>query len=109
MKNTQPQESHDDASQESTWSSAAIESQESNARGTETIASKPGQMQPGATLTRRASEVRWPTTFADAQPVPSLARRVGMRTAVGERITLLTLNVGCAGNSASWLNVRVLP
>ena len=70
----------------------AIEGKKSNVRGTETIASKSGEMRPGATLTRRASEARWPRTVADAQPVPSLARRVGMGTALGERITFLTLS-----------------
>jgi hypothetical protein len=69
-----------------------IESQESNVRGTETIASKPGRMRQGPTLTRRASEGRWPRTVADAQPVPSLARRVGMGTAFGQHITFPTLN-----------------
>ncbi len=72
------------------WS---IESQESNVRGTETIASKSGQTGPGPTLTRRASEGRWPRTVADAQPVPSLAaRRVGMGTAFGDRITFLIIS-----------------
>ena len=55
-------------------------------------ASKSGQMRPGPTLTRRASEGRWPRTVADAQTVPSLARQVGVGTALGERITFLTLN-----------------
>jgi hypothetical protein len=72
-----------------------IESQKSNVRGTETIATKLGQMQPGATLAPRASEGRRPQPVADAQPVPSLARRVGMGTAVGERITFLTLHNEC--------------
>jgi hypothetical protein len=61
-------------------------------RGTETIALKPGQVHPGAILTRRASEGTGCVSATVLGQRRSLARRVGLGTAVGERITFLTLN-----------------
>jgi len=58
------------------------------------ISSIPGPRRPD-TLTRRASEGRWPWPARDAPPVPSLARRVGMGTTVA--LVVYFLPVACFG------------
>ncbi len=48
-----------------------------------TVASKPGEMRPRSTLTRRASEGPRPSPEADASSFPSLAHRIDTRRASG--------------------------